>query len=233
MFSLIQPVAGAAIALLTLLPVAVAAWLIATLVVYYPVEVFAPAFFAIVPATMIVFALWVAFCKKLVHPSPRAGVYKVYSFKYLQHWLSGVVMQIVHTVGLPVFTTVYLPAWMRLLGARLGRHTEMSTVWRINPDMLTAGDGVFFADGCMIGGARTHLGRFEVARNEIGDRTLRRQQRDVADRSEHRQRLPARRPVGAAACHAIHPGQHRLAGVSRFPPAQQAKGVVLRSQADL
>ena len=62
-------------------------------------------------------------------------------------------MQIVHTVGLPVFTTVYLPAWMRLLGARLGRHTEMSTVWRINPDMLTAGDGVFFADGCMIGGA--------------------------------------------------------------------------------
>ncbi len=172
MFSVIQPVAGAAIALLTLLPVAIAAWLIATLVVYYPLEVFAPAFFAIIPATMIVFAIWAAFCKKLIHPNPRAGVYRVYSFKYLQHWLSGVVMQIVHTVGLPVFTTVYLPAWMRLLGARLGRHTEMSTVWRINPDMLTAGDGVFFADGCMIGGARTHLGRFEVARNEIGDRTF-------------------------------------------------------------
>lgn len=172
MFSIIQPVAGAAVTLLTLLPVAISAWLTAMLAVYYPVEVSAPAFLAVVPATMIAFAIWAAFCKKLVHPSPRAGVYKVYSFKYLQHWLSGVVMQIVHTVGLPVFTTVYLPAWMRLLGARLGRHTEMSTVWRINPDMLTAGDGVFFADGCMIGGARTHLGRFEVARNEIGDRTF-------------------------------------------------------------
>src|SRR4029078_7611503 len=78
----------------------------------------------------------------------------------------------VHTVVCRVFTTVYLPPWMRLLGARLGRHTEMSTVWRINPDMLTAGDGVFFADGCMIGGTRTPLGRFEVARNEIGDRTF-------------------------------------------------------------
>jgi non-ribosomal peptide synthetase-like protein len=171
-FSLILPVAGAAVALLTLLPVAVAAWLVAMLVVHTPAAVFVPAFLAVVPATMIVFAIWAALCKKLVQPRPRAGVYEVYSFSYLQHWLSGVVMQIVQTVGLPIFTTVYLPPWMRLLGARLGRNTEMSTVWRIDPDMLTAGDGVFFADGCMIGGSRTHLGRFELARNEIGDRTF-------------------------------------------------------------
>lgn len=171
-FGFLLPVAGIAVTLMTLLPIAAAAWLTAMLVVHYPFVVSGPAFLALVPATMIGFALWAALCKKLVHPHPRPGIYDVCSFKYLQHWLSGCVMQIVKSIGLPIFTTVYLPPWMRLLGARLGRHTEMSTVWRLDPDMLIAGDGVFFADGCMIGGSRTHLGRFEVARNVIGDRTF-------------------------------------------------------------
>ena len=172
MFSLLEPFAGIAVALLAMLPVAAAAWIVAFLVVNYTVEVSAPAFLALWPATMLVFTLWAALCKRLVHPRARPGIYEVYSFPYLQHWLSDLVMQIIKTVGLPVFTTVYLPPWMRLLGARLGRHTEMSTVWRINPDMVSAGEGVFFADGCMIGGSRTHQGRFEVARCEIGDRTF-------------------------------------------------------------
>jgi non-ribosomal peptide synthetase-like protein len=171
-FGTMQLVAGAAVALVTLLPVTGAAALMTVIATRYPAGMALPAFIGLVPATMLVFTLWAAFCKRLVHPKPRPGIYEVYTFTYLQHWLSGVVMQIVQTIGLPMFTTVYLPPWMRLLGARLGRHTEMSTVWRINPDMLTAGDGVFFADGCMIGGSRTHLGRFEVARNEIGDRTF-------------------------------------------------------------
>ncbi len=171
-YTLTQLVAGLAIALLTLAPVMAAGGLIAAVVVNYPANVSVPVFFALVPATMLVFALWSALCKSLVHPNPRPGVFKVYSFTYLQHWLSSIVMQIIQVVGMPIFTTVYLPSWMRLLGAKLGRHTEMSTVWRVNPDMLVAGDGVFFADGCMMGGMRTHMGRFEVAVNEIGDRSF-------------------------------------------------------------
>lgn len=167
-FALLQLLCAPAIVLLTLAPLAVGAWLGATLVVNTSVAVWGPAFVALVPATFLAFAIWAAVCKRIVHPRPRVGVFKIYSWKYLQHWLAGLVMQVVKTIGRPVFTTVYLPPWMRLLGAHLGRHTEMSTVWRIDPDMLTAGDGVFFADGCLIGSARSYLGRFIVARNEIG-----------------------------------------------------------------
>jgi len=167
-FALLQILFGTAIVLVTLAPLAVGAWLGATLAVNNSVAVWGPAFAVLVPVTFLAFAIWAAICKRLVHPRPRIGVFQIYSWKYLQHWLAGLVMQIIKTVGRPIFTTVYLPPWMRLLGARLGRHTEMSTVWRIDPDMLTAGDGVFFADGCLIGGMRAHLGRFSVARNEIG-----------------------------------------------------------------
>lgn len=171
-FTVLQLSLGLLAVLLTIAPVAVAAWLTAMLFVHYPVSVSVPAFLGIVPATMIFFALWAGLCKNLVHPNPKPGIFKVYSLVYLQHWLSALVMQIAQVVGMPIFTTVYLPSWMRYLGARLGRHTEMSTVWRINPDMLAAGEGVFFADGCMTGGSRTYLGRFQIAPNVIGDRSF-------------------------------------------------------------
>jgi non-ribosomal peptide synthetase-like protein len=171
-FGAILPVCGLAVALLTLLPLAIAAWLGAIVLLHHPIEMFLAVFVLLVPLTVLVFAFWSALCKRLVTPLPRPGIYHVYSLAYLRYWLADVVMQIIKSVGLPVFTTLYLPFWMRLLGARLGRHTEMATVWRVNAEMLSAGDGVFFADGCMIAGSRTHLGRFELARSHIGDRTF-------------------------------------------------------------
>jgi non-ribosomal peptide synthetase-like protein len=128
---------------------------------------------AIAPPLLIVFScFYVAFCKKLIQPRPRPGVYDVYSFRYLQFWLTSGMMRAVRGAGMLIFTTVYLPPWMRLLGARLGKHTEMSTVWSVYPDMLQAGDGVFFADGCFLGGSRTHLGRFAMQMTSIGDRSF-------------------------------------------------------------
>jgi non-ribosomal peptide synthetase-like protein len=69
---------------------------------------------------------------------------------------------------LPVFTTLYLPSWMRLLGARIGAHAEMSTIFCFTPDLLAAGDGSFFADGCLLGGRRSYGGRFELRTNHVG-----------------------------------------------------------------
>jgi hypothetical protein len=64
-------------------------------------------------------------------------------FYYLRHWLA---------YGLlPIFTTVYLPPWMRLLGAKIGKYAEMSTIWSFIPELLDAGESAFFADGCRAG----------------------------------------------------------------------------------
>lgn len=171
-FGIIQITAATLVTALTVAPVTLAIWLVSMLALHYPASVSVPAFVLSVPVTLLVFTFWSAFCKKLVHPNPKPGTYKVYSFQYLQHWLAELVMQIVRLVGLSIFTTLYLPPWMRMLGAKLGKHTEMSTVWNINPDMVEAGDSVFFADGSMVGGSRTHLGRFLVEKNTIGDRSF-------------------------------------------------------------
>lgn len=171
-FFVIQLVTGIILTMAALAPIFVTSSIVALLAVNYSVYISVPAFLISVPLALFTFAIWTAFLRKAIRPNPQPGVYELYSFTYLQHWLSSLLMQLVQTVCSSVFTTLYLPPLMRLLGARLGKHTEMSTVWRIDPEMLTAGDGVFFADGSMMGLTRTHLGRFQVGHNTIGNNSF-------------------------------------------------------------
>jgi non-ribosomal peptide synthetase-like protein len=142
------------------------------LIVHTAPTLWVPLVVAALPVFIVWSCLWLVVCKQIVLPEAKPGIYAVYSFKYLQFWLTSGMMRAARGAGMLIFTTLYLPPWMRLLGAKLGRHTEMSTVWSVYPDMLEAGDGVFFADGCILGGGRTHLGRFSMAVNRIGDRSF-------------------------------------------------------------
>lgn len=127
---------------------------------------------AAIPWVVIFFCFWVAALKALQLRRARPGIYPLYSAYYLRHWLSNGLMRASRAMFLPVFTTIYLPPWMRLLGAKIGRHVEMSTVWTFTPELLIAGEGSFFADGCMLGGRRTFGGRFEIRPNRVGQHSF-------------------------------------------------------------
>ncbi len=125
-----------------------------------------------VPLLTIFSCLWIAFCKYLVLPRVKPGVYKLHTLADLRIWLSAGLMRASRAAMLPVFTTLYLPPWMRLLGAKIGKYSEMSTIFSFLPELLSAGDGSFFADGSILGGRRTNLGQFEVGLNSVGDRSF-------------------------------------------------------------
>lgn len=167
-----QILLGTVIVLVMLAPIVVSFGLMTMMFVHHSTALALAVFVGIVPVTMFVFALWAAAIKKAIHPHPKPKCFRRYTAAYLQYWLAHLVMGTLKLVGLPIFTTLYLPPWMRLLGAKLGRHTEMSTVWRIDPDMLEAGDGVFFADGCIVAEAKSHLGWVETRKVTIGDRSF-------------------------------------------------------------
>lgn len=144
----------------------------AFMIVHISPTIWIPVVIASVPSLIVFSCFYVVWCKRLIMPDPKPGVYEVYSYEYMQFWLTSSMMRAVRGAGLLIFTTMYLPPWMRMLGAKLGKHTEMSTVWSFYPDMIEAGDGVFFADGCILGGSRTHLGRFSMMPIKIGDRSF-------------------------------------------------------------
>lgn len=124
------------------------------------------------PLFVVVYCLWIAAIKAVVLHRAKPGVYDLHTIDDLRYWLAARLMRASRSMLLPLFTTLYLPPWMRLLGARIGKYSEMSTIFSFLPDLLTTGDGSFFADGSILGGRRTNRGRFEVGANHVGHRSF-------------------------------------------------------------
>lgn len=127
---------------------------------------------ALIPVLIVVACLWVVVLKAILLRRAKPGIYRIYSFYYLRHWLAYGLMRSSRNLFLPIFTTIYLPPWMRLLGAKIGKYAEMSTIWSFMPELLDAGESAFFADGCMLGGRRVFGGHFEIRINRIGSRSF-------------------------------------------------------------
>ncbi len=122
--------------------------------------------------TLAVFCLWLVVLNNLVLPRVEPGVYRVDSLFYVRKWCSDTLMHLSRTIARPIYTTIYLPAWLRMLGARIGRRAEISTVSQISPKLTYIGAQSFFADGSMIGGNRIHRGLLELAESRIGRRSF-------------------------------------------------------------
>jgi len=122
--------------------------------------------------TMVVFCLWLAVLNQLILPRVRPGTYRVQSVFYVRKWAVDLLMQLSRSVARPLYTTIYLPSWLRLMGATIDRRAEISTVSQISPKLTHIGAHSFFADGSMIGGRRIHRGLVELAESRIGRRSF-------------------------------------------------------------
>ncbi|SFA71174.1 non-ribosomal peptide synthetase terminal domain of unknown function [Collimonas sp. OK607] len=84
-------------------------------------------------------------------PRMRAGSWPVRSNIYCSKWLVNQIQESSLSVLHGVYATVYAPIWYRLLGAKVGRHAEISTALGVVPDMLTLGEDTFIADAVLLG----------------------------------------------------------------------------------
>ncbi len=127
---------------------------------------------ASVPAGVVVYCLFLAGLRRAILNTMRPGAYPVESLIYLRKWLSDGLMSLSRGLLLPVYTTLYLPPWLRLMGSQIGPRAELSTVSSFAPELIDVGPESFFADGSIIGGRRVNRGTFEVAINRIGRRSF-------------------------------------------------------------
>ena len=128
--------------------------------------------FASVPISVVWYLFLVVAVKWIFIGRIRPGLYREHSGAYLRFWFLTYLLNNTRYIILPIYSTLFLPPFLRLLGAKIGRGTEISTVQGIMPDLLEVGDGSFLADACIIGGHRTYLGQTELRRNRIGDHTF-------------------------------------------------------------
>jgi non-ribosomal peptide synthetase-like protein len=84
-------------------------------------------------------------------PRLKPGSWPVHSNTYCAKWLVSQIQESSLAVLHGVYATVFAPIWYRLLGARVGRDSEISTALGVVPDMLTLGDEAFIADAVLLG----------------------------------------------------------------------------------
>lgn len=102
----------------------------------------------------------------------KAGTYSVYSVTYWKKWLADTLFNIALVVLHPLFASVYVAKFYRALGAKIGKHTEISTASNVTHTMLEIGDGSFIADAVTLGEADVRNQQLIIEHTSIGTSTF-------------------------------------------------------------
>ncbi|MFS2031134.1 Pls/PosA family non-ribosomal peptide synthetase, partial [Curtobacterium sp. CT11-45] len=116
----------------------------------------------------LVYAALVVAAVRLLGIGLHEGRHPVRSRIGWQVWTTERILDGARTLLFPVYASLVTPLWLRLLGARVGRNTEISTVLLI-PALTQIASGAFLADDTMVatyelGGGRVRIGRSKVGR---------------------------------------------------------------------
>ncbi|HVW38358.1 MAG TPA: amino acid adenylation domain-containing protein, partial [Pirellulales bacterium] len=121
---------------------------------------------------VVLLCLEIALAKRLLLGRVVAGTYPLDSAFCLRKWFFDQLLELSLDVVGPLYATIYLAPWYRLLGAKLGRRAEISTASFISPDLLEIGEEGFVADSVSLGAARIEDGCATIAATRIGARSF-------------------------------------------------------------
>lgn len=99
------------------------------------------------------------------------GTYPVRSRIGWQAWSTERLLDSARTQLFPLYASLATPVWLRLLGAKVGRQVEASTVVLI-PSLTTIEDGAFLADDTMVASYDLRNGWLRLGRVTIGRRAF-------------------------------------------------------------
>ncbi|KDN77350.1 amino acid adenylation protein [Streptomyces olindensis] len=126
---------------------------------------------ALVPATLaygLAYALLILIAVRLLSLGLREGTHPTHSRIGWQAWTVTQLMDRSRETLFPLYAGLATPVWLRLLGMRIGRGAEVSTVLAL-PSLTTVGEGAFLADDTLtapyeLGGGWMRIGRAEIGR---------------------------------------------------------------------
>jgi non-ribosomal peptide synthetase-like protein len=121
---------------------------------------------------VVLLCLEIAAVKWLLLGRVNAGRYRLNSFFYFRKWFVDQTMDLSLDILGPLYASIYLAPWYKLLGAKIGKGAEISTASFISPDLLSIGEESFVADSVSLGAPRVKGGLMKLGRNEIGRRSF-------------------------------------------------------------
>ena len=101
----------------------------------------------------------------------REGTYPVRSAMGFRVWATERIMDMARDLLFPLYASLLTPVWLRILGARVGRGVEASTVLLV-PSMTQIASGAFLADDTMVASYELGRGWMRIGRAKVGKRAF-------------------------------------------------------------
>lgn len=123
------------------------------------------------PATLLLVAALTAVMTRLAGRWVRPGVHPVHSRAAWAAWLTEHLASAARGTLFPLYASLATPGWLRLLGAKIGRGTEASTVAGV-PRLMSVGSGGFLADDSTVAPYQLRAGHLRCGVATVGDRAF-------------------------------------------------------------
>lgn len=132
------------------------------------------ALLAVVPGALafgFTYALLLLVSVRLLSLGLRTGVHPTHSRIGWQAWTVTQLMDLSRETLFPLYAGLITPVWLRLLGMKIGRGAEVSTVLAL-PSLTTVGEGAFLADDTLTAPYELGGGWMRIGHSEIGRRAF-------------------------------------------------------------
>ncbi|MCX7340776.1 MAG: amino acid adenylation domain-containing protein [Hyphomicrobiales bacterium] len=108
----------------------------------------------------------------LILPRVRVGTYSIYSVFYFRKWCMALCTEVVLETLNSLFATVYMRYWYRMMGAKIGKGSEISTNLAGRYDLVDIGAGNFIGDEAIFGDEEVRNGYMTLGTVKTGDRVF-------------------------------------------------------------
>ncbi|MFD9307953.1 Pls/PosA family non-ribosomal peptide synthetase [Streptomyces sp. NPDC060048] len=132
------------------------------------------ALLAVVPGALafgFAYALLLLVSVRLLSLGLRTGIHPTHSRIGWQAWTVTQLMDRSRETLFPLYAGLITPVWLRLLGMKIGRGAEVSTVLAL-PSLTTVGEGAFLADDTLTAPYELGGGWMRIGHSEIGRRAF-------------------------------------------------------------
>jgi non-ribosomal peptide synthetase-like protein len=132
------------------------------------------ALLAVVPGALafgLAYALLLLIPVRLLSIGLRTGTHPTHSRVGWQAWTVTQLMDLSRETLFPLYAGLVTPVWLRLLGMKIGRGAEVSTVLAL-PSLTTVGEGAFLADDTLTAPYELGGGWMRIGHSEIGRRAF-------------------------------------------------------------
>ena len=115
---------------------------------------------------------FIALVRWAVLPRVKEGVYSIHSWFYVRKWAVALTTEVTLETLSSLFATIYMRTWYRLMGAGIGKDSEISTNLSGRYDIVDIGDKCFIADEVVLGDEDIRRGWMTLASVKTGSRVF-------------------------------------------------------------